>query len=49
VAVEPQQLAGAALGQYRCSYCDAMCVAGMEHLDYTDRRLESVAAEGETA
>lgn len=32
---EPQQLVGAPLGQFRCSYCGAMCVAGMEHLDYT--------------
>jgi len=32
---EPQQLKTAPLGQYRCSYCLAMCVAGMEHLDYT--------------
>lgn len=32
---EPQQLSGAPMGQYRCSYCYAMCVAGMEHLDYT--------------
>lgn len=32
---EPQQLVGAPLGQYRCPYCYAMCVAGMEHFDYT--------------
>lgn len=31
---EPQQLAGAPMGQYRCSYCGAMCVAGIPHLDY---------------
>src|SRR4051812_28081657 len=31
---EPQQLTGAPLGQFRCSYCFAMCVAGMEHFDY---------------
>lgn len=31
---EPQQLAGAPLGQYHCGYCLAMCVAGMPHLDY---------------
>jgi hypothetical protein len=44
---EPQQLAGAPLGHNRSPYCDAMCVAGMQHLDHTDRRLESRAAEGE--
>ncbi len=33
---EPQQLVGAPLGQYRCPYCVAMVVAGMEHLDYSD-------------
>lgn len=32
---EPQQLVGVPLGQYRCGYCEAMCVAGMDHLDYT--------------
>ncbi|QQM45129.1 hypothetical protein [Streptomyces liliifuscus] len=31
---EPQQLVGAPLGQYRCPYCMAMCVAGIPHLDY---------------
>lgn len=31
----PQQLVGAPLGQMRCEYCGAMCVAGMEHFDYT--------------
>lgn len=32
---EPQQLAGAPLGQYHCRYCGAMVVAGIEHLDYS--------------
>lgn len=31
---EPQQLGGAPMGQYRCPYCMAMCIAGMEHIDY---------------
>lgn len=31
---EPQQLVGAPMGQYRCGYCGAMCVAGIPHLDY---------------
>lgn len=33
---EPQQLINAPLGQYRCGYCMAMCVAGMRHIDYRD-------------
>lgn len=32
---EPQQLKGAPLGMFHCGYCLAMCLAGMEHLDYT--------------
>lgn len=32
---EPQQLVAAAIGQFHCSYCGAMCVAGMRHPDYT--------------
>lgn len=31
---EPIQLKGAPLGQYRCPYCMAMVVAGMDHVDY---------------
>jgi hypothetical protein len=31
---EPQQLGGAPLGQMHCSYCGAMCVAGIPHFDY---------------
>lgn len=31
---EPQQLVGAPMGQYHCSYCGAMCVAGCSHIDY---------------
>lgn len=31
---DPIQLKGAPLGQYRCPYCFAMVMAGMEHLDY---------------
>jgi hypothetical protein len=33
---EPQQLAGAPLGQMHCSYCGAMCMAGLEHPDWSD-------------
>lgn len=31
---EPIQLVGVPMGQYRCNFCFAMCVAGMEHFDY---------------
>jgi len=31
---EPIQLKGTPMGQYHCSYCGAMCVAGVEHVDY---------------
>lgn len=31
---EPQQLVDAPLGQYHCSYCGAMCIAGVPHPDY---------------
>lgn len=31
---EPQQLAGAPLGQFHCSYCGGMQVAGLPHLDH---------------
>lgn len=33
---DPIQLKGAPLGQYHCPYCGEMCIAGMEHLDYSD-------------
>lgn len=33
---EPQQFVGAPLGQYHCSYCGAMVIAGFAHLDYRD-------------
>lgn len=32
---EPQQLKGAPMGQFHCPYCGAMCLAGVEHFDYT--------------
>jgi hypothetical protein len=34
---DPQQLVGAPLGQYHCTYCGAMCVAGQPHIDYAGR------------
>ena len=34
---EPIQLKGQPLGQYRCRYCMAMCVAGLEHTDYGEK------------
>lgn len=33
---EPQQLIGVPLGQYHCSYCGSMCLAGAAHPDYRD-------------
>lgn len=33
---EPQQLVGAAMGQYHCPYCGAMVLAGIAHLDYAE-------------
>ena len=33
---EPQQLTGAAFGQYHCGYCGGMQMAGLAHLDWTD-------------
>jgi hypothetical protein len=33
---EPEQLAGAPIGQYHCPYCGAMVLAGARHLDYAD-------------
>lgn len=35
---EPQQLIVAPLGQYHCSFCGAMAVAGVLHPDYTPER-----------
>jgi hypothetical protein len=37
---KPQQLVGAAMGQHHCSYCGAMCVAGVPHLDYSGKTWE---------
>lgn len=34
---EPQQLGGAPLGQYHCSYCGGMQIAGMQHLDHREQ------------
>lgn len=34
---EPQQLAGAPMGQYHCPYCGAMVMAGLRHIDYAWR------------
>jgi hypothetical protein len=31
---EPQQLGGQPIGQFHCSYCGAMVMAGMPHVDY---------------
>lgn len=42
---EPQQLAGAPIGQYHCPWCGAMVLAGVPHPDYRD--LNELAAESE--
>lgn len=31
---EPEQMTGTPIGQYHCSYCGAMVMAGVRHLDY---------------
>lgn len=33
---ESQQLVGAPMGQYHCTYCGAMCIAGLPHPDYRE-------------
>lgn len=33
---EPEQLAGAPIGQYHCPYCGAMVLAGVRHIDYAE-------------
>lgn len=33
---EPQQLVGVPMGQYHCSYCGDMVIAGQPHLDYRE-------------
>lgn len=46
---DPQQLNGAALGQYRCPFCGAMCVAGVPHPDYSiEPEPEPEPERGET-
>lgn len=38
----PQQKVGVPMGQYRCPYCWAMCVAGIPHLDYREDPLSAI-------
>jgi hypothetical protein len=33
---EPQQLKGAPLGQFHCSYCGGMVIAGIPHPDWRE-------------
>jgi hypothetical protein len=42
---EPQQLVGVPMGQFHCSFCGTMVVAGLPHPDYAD----VLAAEAERA
>lgn len=41
---DPQQLAGAPIGQYHCPYCGGMQMAGVPHLEYTPRDIAEMAA-----
>lgn len=33
---DPIQLKGQPIGQYHCPYCGEMCVAGMDHTDWSE-------------
>jgi hypothetical protein len=35
---EPQQLGGAPMGQYHCSYCGGMEIAGLPHSDWREEQ-----------
>ena len=37
---QPQQLVGAAMGQYHCAYCGAMSIAGLPHPDYANEEAD---------
>jgi hypothetical protein len=37
---EPQQRVGWPVGQYHCSYCGAMVIAGIPHPDYSESEEE---------
>jgi hypothetical protein len=39
---EPQQLKGVPLGQYRCSYCLGMNVAGVPHLNWRPEDIKEM-------
>lgn len=39
---EPQQLKGAPMGQYHCSYCGGMNVAGVSHVEWTQNDIDEM-------
>lgn len=39
---EPQQLKGAPMGQYHCSYCGGMNVAGVSHVEWTRNDIDEM-------
>ena len=39
---EPQQLKGAPMGQYHCSYCGGMNVAGVAHIEWTQEDIDEM-------
>ncbi len=41
---EPQQLKGAPMGQYHCSYCGGMNVAGIPHTEWTPEIIAEMEA-----
>lgn len=49
---EPQQLGGAPMGQYHCSYCGGMQVAGVPHAEWIPEdiaEMEGALGDGELA
>lgn len=42
---EPQQMVGVPVGQYHCSYCGGMQVAGRPHLNWTPEDMEEIYGE----
>jgi hypothetical protein len=43
---EPQQLGGAPMGQFHCSYCGGMQIAGLPHVDWRDMPADTTTTEG---
>lgn len=45
---DPQQLAGAPMGQYHCPYCGGMQMAGLPHLDWSEEFEVQITEQGPT-